>query len=330
MPEVITINKDTDHFFLAICKKDVHSFLMLGLYDQNQVSHLLCRVGKVFDHDNEEEDDCFTANKRLAHFIFSSTNGIINDERTYRNNKGETPISYQAYDISYQQYKEFIQLLEGLQTDRNKFKCYKPIKEEGSQVSLKLTSDLVFQQRKEMDDLINNTSQLGLGNTCRHTAIRLAEEVHHAPTSSLVSSSYFRDLPYTTQLDFGVPSADIPFYVLPVSPTAYPSLDENKRGILFKLYSRMEHMLLIDPHSEQTKIKFQSLKDLYNQIAGPQKDLSLDELLFSIQTWKQAHKDNLNVLRVTYFWDSLITRQSATSKLITEIEQDLQQATQLQ
>jgi hypothetical protein len=112
---------------------------------------------------------------------------------------------------------------------------------------------------------------------------------------------------------------------LPVAPTACASLDEGKKAILFKLYSRMEHLLLIDTHSDLTKNKFQSLKDLYNEIAGPQKDLNLGQLLESIQGWKQANKDHLNVLRVTYFWDSFFTRESATSTLITEIEHDLQQ-----
>ena len=72
--------------------------------------------------------------------------------------------------------------------------------------------------------------------------------------------------------------------------------------------------------------KFQGLKDLYAEIAGPQKDLTLDELLFSIQSWKEANKSTLNVLREKYFWDYFFTRESATSRLITEIEHDLEKA----
>lgn len=49
----ICINKETDHFFISIGKINQHSFIMLGVYDDFQVSHLLCRVGKIFDLPNQ-------------------------------------------------------------------------------------------------------------------------------------------------------------------------------------------------------------------------------------------------------------------------------------
>lgn len=327
MPKTIILNKDTDRFFISINKIGGHSFLMLGVYDQNKVSHLLCRVGKMFDIDpTTEEQNCFTANKRLFKTVFSSSKGKIQDEGTSRKKKGEDPISYQAYDINYRQYLEFIQLLEGLQTKKNQFKCYKPVEEDGNQVFLELTSDLIFNPRENMGDFKSDTSELRIRNTCRHTAIKLIEEVLHASISPLISSVFFRDLPYKTKLDYGKPSSDIPFYVLPVAPTAYQQLSEEKRKVLTKLYSRMEHLLLIKTHTKETEKKFNSLKDLYMNITGPQEELTLGELLISIQTWKEENKLNLNVLRVTYFWDSFFVRESATTKLITEIEEDLQQA----
>jgi hypothetical protein len=248
------------------------------------------------------------------------------DERLSRTSKGQIPISYQAYDLSYQHYLEFIQRLEGLQTEDNKYKCYKPVAENGNEVSLKLTSDLVFTPQTDAGDIRDDAREVSINNTCRHTAIKLIEEVQHTPISSLVSSNFLSNLPYQTRLDYGKPSDDIPFYVLPPSPAAYPDLSKEKRSVLTKLYLRMEHVLLIDPHSVQTQNKFQSLKDLYTEIAGPQKDLTLDELLFSIQSWKEGNKSTLNVLREKYFWDYFFTRESATSRLISEIEQDLAQA----
>lgn len=86
----------------------------------------------------------------------------------------------------------------------------------------------------------------------------------------------------------------------------------------------MEHMLLIEPHSERTQNKFNCLKSLYSNMLGPQKSLTLEQLLASINIWKQENESTLKVLRKTYFWDSFFTRQSASMKLITEIEQDLQ------
>lgn len=329
----ISINTNNAHFFIAICKKGSHSFLMLGLHENYQVSHLLCRVGKFFDV-GSEKPDCFSINKLLFEAIVSSSKGKIKDEGIYRKSKTKKLITYQAYDINYKQYREFIKLLEGLQTEDNQFECYKPFEkqgeEQGNQVVLKLTKDIVVTPRLNMEDLKEETGEVSVTNTCRHTAIQLAKDVRHAPVSSLVSSNFYSDLPYTTQLKNGVPTTDIPFYVLPVSPVAYPELSDEKRSILFKLYSRMEHLLLIDTHSEQTQNKFQCLKELYNEISGPQKELSLNQLLISIQAWKEVNTAKLNVLRVTYFWDSFFTRKSATSMLITEIEQDLQRAQQAQ
>ena len=327
MKNTITINKDQDHFFIAICKQGNHSFLMLGIYEQNRVPQLLCRVGKFFDVPRNPRDrNCFNSSRLLLNALFSSSRAKIIDERLSRANKGETPISYQAYDLSYQHYLEFIQRLEGLQTGDNKYKCYKPVAENGNEVSLSLTSALVFTPQTDAGDISDDTSEVSIKNTCRHTAIKLIEEVQHTPISSLVSSNFLSNLPYQTRLDYGKPSDAIPFYVLPPSPAAYPDLSEEKRSVLTKLYGRMERVLLIDPYSVQTQNKFQGLKDLYAEIAGPQKDLTLDELLFSIQSWKEANKSTLNVLREKYFWDYFFTRESATSRLITEIEHDLEKA----
>ncbi|MCL9682692.1 hypothetical protein [Legionella maioricensis] len=327
MKKTISIDKDKDHFFIAICKQGKHSFLMLGIYDQNQVTQLLCRVGKFFDVPQNPKDRGYCdTNRRLCNALFSSSRAKIMDERLSRETKGEIPISYQAYDLSYQHYLEFIQHLESLQTDDNKYKCYKPIAEKQGKVHLKLTRELIFTPQTNSGDIADSASEVSINNTCRHTAIKLIEEVQHTPISSLVSSSFLRDLPYQTRLDYGQPSAELPFYVLPPSPAAYPDLSEEKRSVMTKLYARMERVLLIDPHSVKTQNKFQCLKDLYTEITGPQKDLTLDELLFSIQSWKQANESILNGLREKYFWDYFFTRQSATSRLITEIEQDLERA----
>ncbi|BCA94787.1 hypothetical protein TUM19329_11480 [Legionella antarctica] len=324
---MISINKDKSKFFIAICKQGAHSFLMLGVYDQNQVTHLLCRVGKFFDVPRESKSNkCFTSSRLLFNAFFSSSTAKIIDEQLFRKTKGEVPISYQAHDLSYQHYLEFIQLLEGLQTDDNAYNCYKPVTVQQSEITLMLTSDLIFTPRTDLEDIIADTSEIRLNNTCRHSAIKLVEEARHASVSSLVSSNFVSDLPYQTRLDFGKPTSELPFYVLPPPPIAYPDLSVEQRSVVTKLYTRMEHLLLVDPHSELTKNKFGSLKELYTEITGPQKDLTLAQLLFSIQSWKEENKSTLNVLRKKYFWDYFFTRVSATTQLVTEIEQDLEQA----
>ncbi len=326
----ITINKETDNFFIALCMQNSHSFLMFGIYDQNRVTHLLCRVGKVFDL--EPITGCLKKSAQLGRVLFSNSKAKLNDEGISRQKKGQHPISYQAYDTTYQHYLEFIHLLESLQTEDNGFICYKPSIDEdddNNEVLLNLTHEKIFNTESELGNLKQEVNRLGLRNTCRHTAIKLVEEIQHVPHSTMVSSVFFKNLPYTTELDYGKPSSDIPFYVLPISPIAYSPLGVIKQRVLTKLYSRMESLLLIDPYSVETQIKFHHLKELYADIIGPKREVSLNELLINIKEWKSDHQIELNVLRKTYFLDKFFTRRSATAKMLCEIEGDLQRAASL-
>jgi hypothetical protein len=298
---------------------------MIGVYDQYKVQHLLCRVGKVAISDDSCGDiSCLKGAKFMAQAFFTSNVAKLKDEGIFRNYRLSRPIDYQAYDITYAQYIEFIRILHALQTDEHQFSGYQPIQEEGDQVILKYTKKFESNSLKpNIDKIKKGTEELSLGNTCRHTAIALVEEVQQAPISSSISSNFISSLPCSTVLEYGKPVESIPFYVLPVSPAVYPDLDGKKKQILEKLYKRMEHMLLIDPHSKHTQDKFTRLKNLYMNIAGPQKDLSLDELLVSIQKWKQENQPLLSHLRQRYMWDFFFTRQSATISLVNEIEKDL-------
>lgn len=329
----ITFNKGKDKLFIAICKKGGHSFVMLGVYDKNnKVNHVLCRVGKLFAPDKRpEESGCFSSIGRLWQALFGEAKAKLYDEGVFREKFSPTPISYQAYELSYGQYKEFIQLLEGLQTEDNQFNVFKPVEENGSDVTLKLTSQPVLEARANIEVLKSNTCTLSIDNNCRHSAIKMIEEATHTPLPSLVSTHYVTDLPYTTQLEYGSPSQDVPFYVLPTPPTAYPELSPHKRKILSELYEHMEHMLLIAPHSIPTQRKFQCLKDYYIEMAGPKKDLSLSDLLLDIQNWREQHQVTINVLRERTIWDEILSffsiqRKSKTEMLFDKIEDDLQQA----
>lgn len=320
----ITVNLNSSQFFIAIAKKQAHSFIMLGTYENNTVQHLLCRVGKVFDLKNRREAcSIFGA---LAGAAASSTASKVQDEGLTRKNSKWKAITYQAYTISFKQYKGFIQLLESLQTRTNTFDCYKPVKRQNKLVTLEKTADNVCQARPLSAHLHTALNRLSIDNTCRHGAIKLVEATLHQPISSLVSTNFFNELPYKTFLEKGVPNKDLPFYVLPPPPNTYSSLSKNKMQVLVSLYNRMEKMLLIEPYSESTQNKFQCLKDFYEQQVGNKvQEPCIERLLFDIKQWKDEHATLLNNLRKTYFFDSFMTRKSATWMMIEELEHDLQQ-----
>lgn len=325
----ISINNETDHFFISICKMNQHSFIMLGVYNNFQVSHLLCRVGKIFDLPNQTGiiKKCLESYGALGGAIFASSKAKILDEGISRKRKGQIPVSYQAYDISYEQYCEFIHYLESIQTENNQFQCFKPFVQDGNVVHFSQTSARVFPTSVHWRELQTEINEISTSNTCRHSAIKLIEAVTKTPVSSLVSPYFFINLPYKTQLDYGKPSKNMPFYVLPSPPPPiHPGFNKEKRLIAKKLYQRMERLPLLEPNSSMTGQKFDSLKSLYLQIIGPQKKQSINELLLGIQKWKEKNRPCLQTLRRTYFWDSFITRESATMKLIKEIEEDLKRA----
>ena len=101
-----SINKG-DQFFISICKKGKHSFIIAGVmeYDQPQI---LMRVGKCFTH--QESKSWLKSN---AAMVFTKARAVLKSEPIDR--IGE--ISYQAYSINYNQYLELIKLVGGAQPD---------------------------------------------------------------------------------------------------------------------------------------------------------------------------------------------------------------------
>ncbi len=321
----LTINLKDTQFFIAIAKEKGHSFIMLGTYKETKVQHLLCRVGKVFDLDPYGLGiiDPHTVGVSLIKAVFSETQAKINDEGIKRKSFGHLAISYQAYDINFQHYLNFIQILESLQKPINRFKCYKPINKTANTVLLKYTDNKVLDNKSLNNSLFSSFNHLSINNTCRHTAIKLIEETLEQSIPA-VSTNFYDNLSYTSFLDYGVPSLSFAFYVLPPPPNGYISLDKEKNKIVEKLYKRMEKMILLEPNSKDTQKKFICLKNFYNQLVQDEiQEPSIDKLLYTIQSWKKEHYTTLNNLRVRYFWDDFIDRKSATLNTVEEIERDL-------
>lgn len=320
------IDLETERFFISLNMKKGHTFVMLGTYAGNTVKHILCRVGKVMTTDSKT-NHCIHNLSTIINTIFSYETADLIDEKVSRNRYGHDPITYQAYDISYQQYCEFLKLLESLQSENNRYHCYKPIKQKGKILTLELTSKPVF--KANSNPMTENTRQhfrqLSVGNTCRHTAINLVEQTQKAPVSSYVSSTFFFSLPNQTMLDYGVPSSEMPFYVLPAPPNAFLDLGTETLDVLDKLYGRLEELVTIAPDAAVTVGKFNLLKKLYLEIIETQNPMSLNHLLCRIQEWKEQNKRAIGVLRQTYFWDSWITRQSKTEILINTLRTDLEE-----
>ncbi|WED43459.1 hypothetical protein [Legionella cardiaca] len=339
MPEM-TVKKN-DEFFISIAKDEgVHSFILLGVKNETGV-HLLARVGKV---GVATEFGC----KILCKAAFSSTPAQLIDEKIDRETENRTNISYAAYAINYQQYLDFIALLQHIQ-DENlldtsvqhlPFTCFKPVQEKGGLVTLQQTSEKTaltheLAPREESAEVSKEVHSLGLTNTCRHSALSLLkyvcrdEQVPHD-----LSSAFFRNLPLQTSLvaddgeefvvsrrgttakrSFVHPDGKQPFYILPLPPSAFKEQSPAKVKVLTELYQQMESMLKTASQLPETEKKFNLLKELYNDKAGKNTE-SMSDLLASIKSWRSLHSAEIKVLRVTYFFDRFFKRQSATEKML--------------
>lgn len=321
MYPTIDVDLQSTKFFITIAKKDAHSFVMIGIYDGSKVERLLVRVGKFFDIDPSKTLGCLFL-ESVASAVLGHADAHLHDEGLVRKAKDDL-ISYQAYDLSFDQYLHFLQILESLQTTVNTFTCYKPICYKEGKVTLAYTKQRMMPPKKLSSGLDASVHQLSIDNNCRHSAIALVQEVLGSFVPSLLSTFFLNELPYHTYLDHGMPSAEHPFYVLPPPPVASLQVNKKQRAVLEQLYHRMEHLLMLEPDSLQTQEKFFCLKELYTELLGTTKELSVDELLLGIQLWKKKNFMTLQTLRKTYPWDFFVTRTSATLRAIEDIENDL-------
>lgn len=312
---------------MGIGKTNWHSFVFFGTYKENQVVQLLARVGKGINEDYQESNSCV----ELLKILFSSTpSTTLVNEKIRHNEEGHYPISYQAYDISYEQYLNYLLISERLQTEKNRFYSYKPVRYYGDKVLLSYNDNSMFNEFAEADKSIKDQERIktsfnrfSLWNTCRHSAIAFVETIQGRTFSDHISSFFFFNLSGQTFLDFGSPTQTLPFYVLPKPPMPTEQLGI-KYELAKKLYQRLEDLLRVNPHSAETQRKFNLLKALYVQKVNASADLNLQTLYEDIVTWKNEHKETLGVLRKTYFWDNLFSRKAASLALVEELETDLQ------
>lgn len=327
--------KDT-RFFMSINQEGVHSYLMFGTYNRGLVTNILAKAGKLglAPEKNEAiQDQAGTKNKRhkrppLYSKLFTAcTTGFRSELALEAINKEShsKPMFYQAYDISYDQYVDFLRIFESNHPGKQGFGCYKPISSlSESVIRFEYTLEPIYEDLASNVELLYSASILTARNTCRDTAIKFAETVTHEPLPDSISSQYFVKLPYQTYMDFGAPSKLIPFYVLPPPPNSISEISAPQKKIVEALYTRLERLAHTRADSSLTHAKFSSLKNLYYQLVTEKKEIDVSSLYHFIEEWHTTNASKLNPLRSRYFFDSFITRKSATQKLLEGFEKQLE------
>ncbi|ARG96921.1 hypothetical protein B6N58_04135 [Legionella micdadei] len=346
----IVVNQQ-DEFFIALGKKTSgninernHAFIMVGVMKEGKPI-LLGRLGKTnrVDPDiqtlirlGQEVETLGKTNltrriqlkgkilkteiKTCFKNCFFGTESELEEEslRLYGS------ISYAAYAITFEQYKQFLRIIPFVQKSQE-ISCFQPVDTQDDKIILEKKgfpyaenlNDANTQER----DIVARACYLHPNNTCRHTGIDLIEYTLGIPhLTDNISRQFFVNLPVSANFSWGVP--DRYFYVFPLPPDGYPA-DETKKAILTKIFRRMENLLKKDPYSENTIQKFEALKNLYNEQAGiPDNDI--EQALKSIRIWKSTNHDVICQLRAQSFLGKLFVSTSSTKAMADDIEDALE------
>lgn len=297
-------NKE-DEFFLAIGQQGKHSFLMLGVMDNDQ-PRLLARVGKRNDIDPDYKSEYELFKKALG----SGSLSRLGDEGLFRPEGHYAKINYQAYAITYSQLKEFFGLIASIEKNhlenteisqalKNRYKelkfieCLIPVEEESNSNLVKFEfkklqtanflTDIELQsqisQKIDIQPLAVKGQRIKYDENCRYFAKYILEAILGFQTS--ISKYFFIKPKHQTELNGGQPDAKT-FYVLPIPPNI-KHLSPEKSSALLQVYKRLEQIPLINPKSQETRDKFNSLKSLYNNLSGKNKLSAKDFLTILLE-----------------------------------------------
>lgn len=349
MPDVIEVSKH-DEFFLSIAKLQDHTFIMLGVMRAG-VPTLFARIGKFADIDPNNGHTCYMIGKIVCG---SGSLSRLVDEGLIRAEGYERTISYQAYDITYEQVKEFLSLIKGVEERQ----LSNPEIRDGiikSYGDTQLTESEIFEREamfafvpvEEFDDahvifklkklsewglsspasprceseIAEGTQHLKLNNTCRTTALSIFEKILGFVTG--ISSLYFIAPRYKTTLKEGAPDP-YNFYILPPPPNVNQGMvSPQQMAVLKKLYKRLEEIPVKDPDSVETRAKFDALKATYQDIAG-KNNLSAGQLLVKILEHKNHNENELFQKRSPGLFSRLFGLSSTTKRLFKSMEHDLE------
>ncbi|WP_419420342.1 hypothetical protein ACNVED_03315 [Legionella sp. D16C41] len=340
-----------DEYFLAMAKKGFHSFLMLGVIENN-TPQLLARVGKI----NDIDPDSKNIYKTLFKNLYTKNLARLVDEGLARHITQIDSIAYQAYSINYEQMQEFLELIAylekkqlenkgvrdalhrmssaGIKLNSQPIRAYVPIKEQlnnGNNIKVvfrhqalndwhPIINSVSIKTLESRDKIAKEIGEININNTCRHSAINMLEAILAFKTN--ISTQFFIPLNYKTKLRGGLPDKTS-FYVLPLPPTIYKDLNPYQLKALKKLYKRLEEIPKTHYSDLKTRKKFAAVKELYKTIAG-QTTLSAIELLQEVIDFETSKEDQLFQQRSNRFI-SFFTPTPATKKVFQKIKCDLSQ-----
>ena len=336
----LTLNKNDNEFFVAICKDSFHSFLVFGVRDNTtKINRILARIGKFCDMNNP---DTYFLNAGL-NFLFNETNAQLVSEMVLTENNNQklissvSTISYKAYTINIENYCSFLEMLAKSKrfTEKDRLSAYQVIAEDDASLTFKFerikdgTKDRAISLKTDVDEQVG-ANNISLGNSCRHTALSLLELGFGSRfyDVDIISnySDFAKPFPYQTKLSraFFIEKEwrnyvanklgdDLLIFPLPPNPLLGNANDPSYL-ILKKIFKQLHAVSNRHLDNEVTYKKFYLIKTLYETVDSL-KNKPLEEAFVAIDKWASDHAGLIDQKRSFTFFSTTGTRDMVDSLL---------------
>jgi hypothetical protein len=309
----------TPTFFIALCKifqpqesftRFDHSYVLTGAGESDfSTAYVFSATGKKFaDELTDIDTDNLSLRKKLAHqynvvmkTARESLDADVLDEpllkRTHIADDKEYHLQYQAYEISYAQYEEYIRLLYAI-SPRQSFTYYfsTSLKEFKCSKEDNFSSTARPENKKSLPTL--STKKLTIFkkfdamNTCRHGAVEILKQLG-IPDETL-STNWMTNLPQVATVKNG--RITTPLFVIPIPPDLQLKKDEPEFYHLIQtLHQDIQKLAMTNYGLELAHQKFTALRELYKSLcAGSHDWIAVNA---TVERWKEkksAHTKETN------------------------------------
>ncbi len=305
----IEISKNHEYFF-AICARGKHSFVMIGVKDNDtQEFYHLFSVGKFFVMNNS------TPRQLYLKMLFSSAPSRLRMETLfYKENDiiGEFEeitdvFSYKSYVFSEEQYLRFLQHVSDCHARTKHIYAYQKYVESNENTDKTTFKYLPIPASTGQEVVFDeNASFNSAENSCRSTAIEMTKDATSMSTNDdSISTTFLSALPYIGCINNGKLNRD--FLVFPMPPEQN-NLSANVYSMLKIVYKHLETIPKKFAENHHTYAKFNAVKRLHT-LLDANKSQDIFTLSDTVRGWENDHRDLIDIQRGFSMYSRTATRQ---------------------
>jgi hypothetical protein len=321
MHEPVNLTESSE-FFIALCKNEVHSFLVAGVKNEEHLT-ILVAVGKqalssLFAATVINPNPYIAAALRNEPFMLKEAYQLNMDSQ-------KNSIRYKAYSIRYEEYLHLLASLKDISLMQNRLPimAYCPTAQNPMLLHWQSTHNWVNGHDAPDDSSSLQHSgfeRISLDNTCRHSALKLmAQSIEVKPQDLHLSSFFLQKPPLKTQFSGRtVDQSQYPFCILPPPPSLLHNQSEEKSRILKRLYRRLEQLLADTQKKPAVLHQFNELKDLYLQLTSEHL-ISLPDVVHLLDNWEAGHQELISPANRHCFFH----KKSGNEQMFDRIHKDL-------